>query len=209
MDYDHPEPLASGYHAVSPGDLACVVTALEMREKPAALRRLVPEGDVPVQLVRWEAPAIEKYRMLYRRVGAPWLWWSRLVKDDGELAVIIHDPQVHVCAVVDRARVEVGMLELDFRVSGECEITFFGLIPGATGKGLGKWLMRKALQLAWREGVGRVWVHTCTLDGPQALPFYVSQGFVPYARAVEVFPDPRLGDVLPEDVAPHAALLRA
>ncbi|WP_292961945.1 GNAT family N-acetyltransferase [Novosphingobium sp. UBA1939] len=180
-----------------------------MREKPAALRRLVPEGDVPVQLVRWEAPAIEKYRMLYRRVGAPWLWWSRLVKDDGELAVIIHDPQVHVCAVVDRARVEVGMLELDFRVSGECEITFFGLIPGATGKGLGKWLMRKALQLAWREGVGRVWVHTCTLDGPQALPFYVSQGFVPYARAVEVFPDPRLGDVLPEDVAPHAALLRA
>jgi hypothetical protein len=64
--------------------------------------------------------------------------------------------------------------------------------------------MRKALQMAWREGVGRVWVHTCTLDGPQALPFYVSQGFVPYARAVEVFPDPRLADVLPGDVAPHA-----
>lgn len=209
MDYDHPQPLAPGYHAVRPGDLACVVTALEMREKPAALRRLVPEGDVPVQLVRWEAPAIEKYRMLYRRVGAPWLWWSRLVKDDSELAAIVHDPQVHVFAVVDRARVEVGMLELDFRVPGECEITFFGLIPGATGKGLGKWLMRKALLMAWREGVGRVWVHTCTLDGPQALPFYVSQGFVPYARAVEVFPDPRLGDVLPEDVAPHAALLRA
>lgn len=209
MDYDHPEPLAAGYHAVRPGDLACVVTALEMREKPAALRRLVPEGDVPVQLVRWDAPAIAKYRMLYRRVGAPWLWWSRLVKDDGELAAIVHDPQVHVFAVVDRARVEVGMLELDFRVLGECEITFFGLIPGATRKGLGKWLMRKALQMAWREGVGRVWAHTCTLDGPQALPFYVSQGFVPYARAVEVFPDPRLGDVLPEDVAPHAALLRA
>lgn len=209
MEYDHPEPLASGYHAVRPGDLACVVTALEMREKPPALRRLVPEGDVPVQLVRWDAPAIEKYRMLYRRVGAPWLWWSRLVKDDGELAAIIHDPEVHVFAVIDRARVEVGMLELDFRVPGECEIAFFGLIPGATGKGLGKWLMRKALQMAWREGVGRVWVHTCTLDGPQALPFYVSQGFVPYARAVEVFPDPRLADVLPGDVAPHAALLRA
>ena len=209
MEYDHPEPLAAGYHAVRPGDLACVVTALEMREKPAALRRLVPEGDVPVQLVRWEAPAIEKYRMLYRRVGAPWLWWSRLVKDDGELAAIIHDPEVHVFAVIDRARVEVGMLELDFRVPGECEIAFFGLIPGATGMGLGKWLMRKALRMAWREGVGRVWVHTCTLDGPQALPFYVSQGFVPYARAVEVFPDPRLADVLPGDVAPHAALLRA
>ena len=209
MEYDHPEPLAAGYHAVRPGDLACVVTALEMHEKPAVLRRLVPEDDVPVQLVRWEAPAIEKYRMLYRRVGAPWLWWSRLVKDDGELAAIIHDPEVHVFAVIDRARVEVGMLELDFRVPGECEIAFFGLIPGATGKGLGKWLMRKALRMAWREGVGRVWVHTCTLDGPQALPFYVSQGFVPYARAVEVFPDPRLADVLPGDVAPHAALLRA
>ncbi|KHS45655.1 GCN5-like N-acetyltransferase [Novosphingobium subterraneum] len=190
--------LPRGFHNVAPGDLACVVTSLEMRQPPAGLRRLVPEGDVPVQLVRWKDCAPEKYRLLYRRVGEPWLWWSRLAMSDAELAAIIHDPQVQVHAVVDRARVEVGMLELDFRAAGTCEIAFFGLIPGATGKGLGKWLMRRALQMAWVPGVERVWVHTCTLDDPRALGFYMGQGFAPYARHVEIFPDPRVAGLLRE-----------
>lgn len=191
-------PLGAGFHNVNAGDLACVVTALEMHEVPPSLRRLVPESDVSVQLVRWKDCAPEKYRLLYQRVGAPWLWWSRLARSDAELCAIIHDPQVQLYAVVDRARVEVGMLELDFRVAGECEIAFFGLIPGATGKGLGKWLMRKALQMAWAPETRRVWVHTCTLDDPRAVGFYAAQGFVPYARYVEVFPDPRLTGLLPE-----------
>lgn len=196
-------PLSSGFHALAPGDLAAVVTALEMREPPASLKRLVPEADVPLQLVRWKAPDLAKYRLLYRRVGAKWLWWSRLALADDALAAIVHDPCVEVYAVADRVGVEVGMLELDFRKAGEAEIAFFGLIPGATGKGFGKWLMRRALQKTWgREGVSRVWVHTCTLDGHQALPFYMTQGFVPYARFVEVFPDPRgrglLGDEAPQ-----------
>lgn len=201
-------PLAEGYHNVRAGDLACVVTALEMRSPPEGLRRLTPEGDVPVQLVRWKECAPAKYRLLYKRVGAPWLWWSRLARSDDDLSAIIHDPEVQLYAVVDRARVEVGMLELDFRVAGECEIAFFGLIPGASGKGLGMWLMRKALQMAWRPGVSRVWVHTCTLDDPRAPGFYMGQGFVPCAHYVEVFPDPRLAGLLDEDCAPQVPLIR-
>jgi GNAT superfamily N-acetyltransferase len=201
-------PLAEGYHNVRPGDLACVVTALEMREAPAELKRLVPEGDVPVQLVPWTDCSAAKYRLLYSRVGASWLWWSRMALDDGALEAVIRDPQVRLFAVVDRARIEVGMLELDFRVPGECEIAFFGLIPGASGKGLGKWLMRRALQLAWgTKGVGRVWVHTCSLDGPTALPFYMGRGFVPYARFVEVFADPRLSGILPPASAPQEPVI--
>lgn len=202
------EAVGEGYHNLRPGDLACIVTALEMREPPAGLRRLTPEGDVPVQLVRWKDCAPEKYRQLYKRVGGPWLWWSRLVKNDGELAGILNDTLVQLYAVVDRARVEVGILELDFRVEDQCEIVFFGLIPGATGKGLGKWLMRKALQMAWAPGVSRVWLHSCTTDDPRAVPFYMRQGFVPFARYVEVYRDPRLCGLYPEDAAPQIALIR-
>lgn len=193
-------PLIHGYHKVNAGDLACVVTALEMLAPPAALRRLTPEADVPLQIVRWKDAAPEKYRLLYKRVGGPWLWWTRLGKSDAEIAAIIHDPRVQLYAVVDRARVEVGMVELDFRVEGECEIVFFGLIKGATGKGLGQWLMRKALQLAWMPGVNRVWLHTCTTDDPRALPFYQKQGFEPFARFVEILPDPRLAGLLSQDI---------
>lgn len=202
------EAVGEGYHNVRPGNLACIVTALEMCEPPAGLRRLTPEGDVPVQLVRWKDCAPEKYRALYKRVGGPWLWWSRLVKNDEELAEILNDSRVQLYALVDRARVEVGILELDFRVEGECEIVFFGLIPGATGKGLGKWLMRKALQMAWAPGVSRVWLHSCTTDDPRAVPFYMARGFVPFARYVEVYRDPRLCGLYPEDAAPQIALVR-
>jgi GNAT superfamily N-acetyltransferase len=99
------------------------------------------------------------------------------------------------------------MLELDFRESGQCEIAYFGLVPELAGHGHGRWLMAQTLALAWVPGIERLWVHTCTLDHPSALNFYRAQGFVPFARAVETFDDPRLGGVLPRDAAPQIPLL--
>ena len=61
-----------------------------------------------------------------------------------------------------------------------------------------------------REGspIERFWVHTCTLDSPQALGFYIRSGFAPVERQIEVFDDPRLTGVLPETAAPHIPVLR-
>lgn len=188
-----------------PGQLAAIVTSLEMRERPRP--RPVPSSSL--RLVRWPAPALDKYRALFRRVGEPWLWFSRLVMPDAELAAIVHDPRVSVFAVTDRAGIEVGILELDFRTEGECELAFFGLVPELAGQGHGRWLMTHALALAWGKAVGRVWVHTCSLDHPSALGFYRAQGFVPFARAVETFPDPRLIGILPREAAPQIPLLGA
>lgn len=194
---------ASQFTPVASGHLATVVTHLQMRAKPAA-RPLAPS---PLRLKRWSAQAREKYRMLYRRVGEPWLWFSRLVMADGALDAIIHDPQVEIFAVLDPQGVEVGLLELGFRVPGACEIAFFGLIPALTGKGFGGWMMAQALMRAWRPDVGQVWLHTCTLDDPRALGFYIRQGFVPTGREIETMPDPRLTGIIPRDCAPHIPLI--
>jgi hypothetical protein len=59
------------YDPVADGELAAVVTYLDMRERPA--------GKVPhdtLQLRRFTSPSAEQYRALFRRVGAPWLWSS-------------------------------------------------------------------------------------------------------------------------------------
>ncbi len=205
--------LAHGFHPVAPGDLAAVVTALEMTAPPAWLARPGVEADVPLHLVRWEACTPDRYRLLYRRIGAPWLWWSRLALDDAALAAIIDDPAVEIYAVTDRARVEIGMVELDFRQAGACEIAFFGFVAKATGKGFGNWLMRRALQRAWAGGaarapISRVWVHTCTLDDPRAVGFYQRHGFVPTARFVEVFRDPRAAGLLEPDSSAFHPLLQ-
>ncbi|MBR7710556.1 GNAT family N-acetyltransferase [Microvirga sp. SRT01] len=161
----------------------------------------------PFRLIHWPSPAPERYRALFRRVGSPWLWFSRLVLDDRALTAIIHDLGITIFAVIDRAGVEVGMLELDHRTTGACELGYVGLVPELAGKGHGNWLMAEALMRAWRPDVSRVWVHTCTLDHPTALGFYRRHGFVAIKRTTETFPDPRVSGILPRDAAPQVPLL--
>lgn len=192
------------YSPIAKGSIGTIVTSLEMANRPPL--RAMPQSEL--RLERWSATDPAKYRTLYRRVGEPWLWFSRLELDDTALKAIIDDPKVRIWAAVDRRGIEIGILELDFRESGQCEVAFFGLVPELTGKGHGKWLMAMALQAAWGEpGVARVWVHTCTLDGPGALAFYIKSGFLPYQRQIETFPDPRLRGLLPPDAAPQIPLI--
>jgi GNAT superfamily N-acetyltransferase len=193
-----------GYTAITAGHIGTIVTSLEMTSRPAL--RAMPVSEL--RLERWPDPALDKYRALYRRVGEPWLWFSRLEMANAQLAAIIHDPAVMIWAVLDRRGIEVGILELDFREEGQCEIGFFGVVPELNGQGHGRWLMAMALQSAWgRKGIKRVWVHTCTLDGPGALGFYRKSGFTPYSRMLETFPDPRLSGLIPRDAAPHVPIL--
>jgi GNAT superfamily N-acetyltransferase len=192
-----------GLIAVKPGEVAAIVTSLEMLERP----RPRPLPDSALRLVRWVDPAPAKYRALFERVGAPWLWFSRLVMPDERLTAIIHDPAVEIHAVIDRQGIEIGLLELDFRIAATCELSFVGLVPELTGQGHGRWLMAQALIRAWRPDITRVWVHTCTLDHPSALGYYRASGFVPYARSVETFADPRLSGHLPREAAPHIPLI--
>lgn len=188
---------------VEPDMVATVVTHLEMLERP----KPAPIPPAPLRLVPWKQPELHAYRTLFRRVGAPWLWFSRLVMADSDLQTILHDLAVEVYAVTDPRGTEVGLLELDFRSLPDCELSFFGLVPELNGKGLGRWLMAQAKSLAWRKGVERFWVHTCTLDSPAALGFYIRSGFTPYGREIETFFDPRLAGILPREAAPHVPLL--
>ena len=186
---------------LSDGQIAAVVTYLEMTE-PAAAE--VPSSSL--RLRRVARPTVDHYRALFRKVGAPWLWFSRLAMPDQELEAIISDPRVELYEVAAVEAV-VGMLELDFREENQCELAFVGLVPELSGQGHGRWLLGLALRLAWRGGVARVHVHTCTLDHPAAMAAYRRAGFIAYKRAVETFPDPRLTGILPADCAPQLPLL--
>jgi len=190
------------YEALPNADLAAVVTYLEMRS-PAEQ----PVFWSPLALHRVEVPQPQHYRELFRLIGAPWLWFSRLILDEAHLAEIIQHPKVELYSVQDENGREVGMIELDFREPHECELAFIGLVPELSGKGHGRWLLAEAVRRAWREGVERVHVHTCSLDHPAALSAYRRAGFTPYKRAIERFPDPRLLGILPKECAPQVALL--
>jgi GNAT superfamily N-acetyltransferase len=181
-----------------PGHIGAVVTYLEMTGRP----RPRPLPASPLRLERWRSPDPGRYRLLFERVGARWLWYSRLAMDDERLRAEM--AEVH--AVVDRSGIEIGLLELDFRTAGLCLIRFLGLVPELAGKGHGAWLLAQTLALAWRPGVGRVAVNTCTLDHPAALKAYLNAGFTACGRAFESFPDPRLNGLLPRQAAPQIPL---
>lgn len=188
-----------GFHPVPRGMVATIVTHLEMTEPPALRALPAPAGR---EIVPVPQPPTGWYRDLFREIGAPWLWWSRLAMKDAALAEIITDPDVSIFALREAGR-DIGLLELDFREDDACELAFFGLVPGATGAGGGQVLMEHAIAEAFARPITRFWVHTCTLDDPRALTFYRRSGFTPVAQEVEIAPDPRLNGLLPEDAGAH------
>ena len=188
---------------VGTGYLATVVTSLEMKAPTAKRAKSDNPGHTLEQLVR---PDLDRYRDLYRRIGTEWLWSWRLAMSPDQLAAIIHDLAVEV-HVLRRAEADEGLLELDFRQPGECELKLFGVTPALVGSGAGRWLMSQGLDIAWRRPIRRFWVHTCTMDHPRALNFYLKSGFTPFRRHVEIEDDPRLSGLLPRSAAPHVPLI--
>ena len=195
--------IPDGFTDLAPGKIASVVTFLEMRERP----RLSDVSRNQLRLRAVQTPDLNWYRALFRRAGAPWLWFSRLEMSDELLAAVLNS-STNDLFIAEHAGSEIGMAELDRSHPPDVEITFFGLFPEAIGKRLGRPFMTAVLERAWNSSAARVWLHTCNLDAPAALSFYLKCGFRPYKQAIEVADDPRIRGILPEDTAPNVPIIR-
>ncbi|MFN7000385.1 N-acetyltransferase [Elioraea tepidiphila] len=202
--------LAAGFHDVPAGHVPTVVTHLEMTTMPL-LRPAPPPPPSPRgpwTIARAERIDLAWYRALYRRIGTDWLWSARLLMADGALAALLNHPDFELWTLRQEA-VDEGIAELDFREPGHCELRLFGVTAGLIGTGAARTLMNHAIARAWaRPGLRRFWLHTCTLDHPRALAFYIRSGFVPFRYQVEIMPDPRLDGTLPADAAPGVPIIR-
>jgi GNAT superfamily N-acetyltransferase len=139
------------------------------------------DGLAVVHAIR---PSVAYYRFLYTTVGHDYYWRSRGKLSNSALAAIIHDPldEVHVLHVDG---VPAGFAELDRRTRDEIELTQFGLMPEFIGQGLGKYFLQWTIDKAWSYRPKRLWLHTCTLDHPVALPNYLKAGFVVFREEVK------------------------
>jgi GNAT superfamily N-acetyltransferase len=195
--------LGDGTYGVPHGKVAVITTHLEMHARAPTKDAPLPEGIT----FRRVTPDLAWYRDVFTRVGVPdWMWFGRLTLDDAALEALFCDPAVQFYTLAKDGTDE-ALLELDFRKEGECELAYFGLTPALIGTGAGRYLMDRAIDLAWQGDITRFHLHTCTNDSPQALDFYVRSGFTAYKREVDIEDDPRLTGVLPKDAAPHIPII--
>ncbi len=154
-----------------------VRTYLEMVEPAKAISSGCPDGSVRVERLS-ECP-VSFFRYLYAEVGRNYHWYDRLRWTDAEVRARLADEAVsfHLLSV---GGAPAGYFELQTHPGGSVEIVYFGLLPEFIGRGLGRRLLEEATSAAWATGASRVWLHTCTLDGPAALPNYLARGFRPF-----------------------------
>jgi len=147
-------------------------------------------------LVRVTNPSVGFYRYLYNTVGARYAWWLRRAMPDSEIAAMLANPAVSL-HVLSRDGEPAGFFELEER-TGSVNISYFGLLPHAVGKGVGPAFLRASADEAWSRRPSFLTVNTCTADHPRALPNYLHAGFVPFRTLREVWDVPnRLGLDLP------------
>ena len=154
-----------------------VRTYLELRT-PEALQASVSD-HAPLRLVRASPGNVELFRRLYRDVGGAYHWRDRNALSDEAVQSLLSSENVQLWVLYED-ETPAGFFELCRHTDRSVEIAYFGLTAAYLGRGLGKHLLTAAARAAWSFGAERVWLHTCTLDSPAALPNYIARGFEPY-----------------------------
>jgi len=153
-------------------------TFLEMLAPGEHRRKPWTHGDVLVTEERdWRLN-----RAFYARVGQGWKWTARGNWTEEQWREYAEDGDVRTW-IARRGQDLAGYCELR-KEDGEVEIVYFGLTPSCTGRGLGGEFLSRMLDEAWGWGPTRVWLHTCSLDHPGAIPNYLARGMT-IAKVVE------------------------
>ncbi|WP_424215350.1 GNAT family N-acetyltransferase [Streptomyces sp. BI20] len=148
---------------------------------------LAPASRVPgpeVRVERAEVPSPEFSRFLYASVGGDLHWTDRLALTRAQWVERLGRPGVETWVAWDRGT-PAGYVEFDPQPDGVVEIVYFGLLPEFRGRGIGGHLLSVGVARAWdlaarwpgREETRRVWLHTCSQDGPTAMDNYLKRGF--------------------------------
>lgn len=145
----------------------------------------------PYELKQLTHPLPELSRFLYLAVGAKWYWYMRLTWTYQQWVEFLSRPGV-VTWVAYVEGTPIGYFELETQPDSNVEISYFGLISEFIGQGYGRSLLEDAIRTAWALGGKRVWLHTCTLDHPQALPNYLARGF-------QIFKEEEFEDNIPDE----------
>ena len=133
-----------------------------------------PSENYSVELVEPEDFLLNKF--FYKNIGKNCQWIDRLIWTDLKWMEYISDERLSTYILKDKDEI-CGYYEILFNRSiKEVEIAYFGILEEYFGKKLGGYLLSEAIENSFKNGMLRIWVHTCSLDHKNALDNYLSRG---------------------------------
>ena len=141
-----------------------------------------PSEDYSVKLIDPKDFQLNKF--FYKNIGKNCQWVDRLVWTDLDWTKYISDEKLSTYILKNKEEI-AGYFELLFdKDTKETEIAYFGILEEYFGKKLGGYLLSKAIKKSFNLGCGRVLVHTCSLDHPNALLNYISRGMKIFKKEI-------------------------
>ena len=162
-------------------EVAYTITHLEMLSRPDFAWPHLPPGSTAA-LLKAEAPPVWWFLTLYDAVGRDYAWEDIHTWEHSDIEGWLRADTMSLYTLFDHGWPQ-GFFMLETKPDAVTDLAYFGMVPEAVGRGLGRWLLQTAILTAWdREGTKRVTVQTCTLDHPRALALYQKNGFIPFKR---------------------------
>jgi len=121
-------------------------------------------------------PDFQINKFFYKQIGNDYRWTDRLVWDNQKWINYIEDQKVKTYVLQDKENI-IGYCEQIFHFEQKnCEIAYFGILKEYYGKKYGGFLLSESIKNLFKDGIERVWVHTCSLDHEYALKNYQTRG---------------------------------
>ena len=127
-------------------------------------------------LIKKIKPDFQLNKFFYKQVGKKHRWIDRLSWNDEKWIDFISNKNLETY-VISESEDLIGFFELLYNPNlNETEISYFGLLEEYIGKGIGGYALSEAIKKSFEKNIKRVWLHTCTLDHPNALKNYIARG---------------------------------
>ena len=127
-------------------------------------------------LVKKTNPDFQLNKFFYKQVGKKHRWVDRLSWSDEKWIKYISNKNLDTYLITEKEDL-AGFFELLYNPElKETEISYFGLLEEYIGKGIGGYALSEAIKKSFEKNIKRVWLHTCTLDHPNALKNYIARG---------------------------------
>ena len=133
-----------------------------------------PSENCNLKLI--DPPDFQINKFFYKQIGKDHRWIDRLVWNDQQWIQYLENSKVKTYVLKDEEEL-IGYCEKIFHYEKKnCEIAYFGVLKEYYGKKYGGFLLSKSIEISFKEGTERVWLHTCSLDHAFALKNYQARG---------------------------------